>query len=319
MKSIFASTTHWLKQKINHLVIFLRKITLPGFHGQSLYKVGSLFIQGLFKGYISDRAASVAFSFFTALFPMLLMLFTLIPYVPIENFQNDILHYLQTIIPIPIWSLLEGTITYIITHKSAGLLSVSFIFALLFATGGISSLYSAFSQTYHSYTTAINFIKQRWYALIILFATFFLIVILIAVLGFGHKLIFIAMKQDVITYKFTYYVFQTIRFTLAALVALCAIALIYFFALPKPRKFQLFSPGSIVCSFLMIILTMGFSFFIANFSQYNILYGSLGTILILTLYIYLNALFILIGFEINRSIVVAEAQKPPTTKAEKRE
>ena len=316
MKSIFTSIKNWLKRKGKRLAVFLRKVTLPGFHGQSLHEVGSLFIQGLSKGYIADRAASVAFSLFTALFPMLLMLFTLIPYVPIDNFQGDILHYLQTIIPLQIWNLLEGTILYIITHKSAGLLSVSFIFALLFATGGISSLYSAFNQTYHSYTTAINFLKQRWYALVILFVMFFIIVVLIAILGFGNKLIAFLMQYDAIAFKFMYYLFQTIRFALAALVVVFAIALIYYFALPKPRKFKLFSPGSIVCSFLMIVLTLGFSFFISNFSHYNILYGSLGTILILTLYIYVNAFLILIGFEINRSIAVAETQKPPAIKKE---
>jgi membrane protein len=316
MKSIFTSIKNWIKRKGKRLAVFLRKVTLPGFHGQSLHEVGSLFIQGLFKGYVTDRAASVAFSFFTALFPMLLMLFTLIPYVPIENFQNDILHYLQTIIPLQIWNLLEGTITYIITHKSAGLLSVSFIFALLLATGGIASLYSAFNQTYHSYTTAINFLKQRWYALIILFAMFFLIVVLIAILGLGNKLITYLMQYDAIAFGFMYYLFQTVRIALAALLVVFAVALIYYFALPKPRKFHLFTPGSILCAFLMIATTLGFSLFISNFSHYNILYGSLGTILILTLYIYLNAIFILIGFEINRSIDVAEKQKPLAIKKE---
>ncbi len=311
MGSIFTSFKHWISQKKRQLSAFFTKITLPGFHGQSLYEVGSLFIQGLFKGYIADRAASVAFSFFTALFPLLLMVFTLIPYIPIDNFQNDILHYLQTIIPVQIWNLLEGTIVYIITYKSVGLLSVGFIFSLLFATGGIASLYSAFSQTYHSYTTAINFLKQRWYALIILFVMFFIVIVLIAILGFGNRLIPVLMQYNILDFRFVYFIFQIIRILLAALVVVFAIALIYFLALPKPRKFTLFSTGSILCAFLMIVTTGGFSYFISNFSHYNILYGSLGTILILTLYIYLNSIFILIGFEINRSIDVAQKQKPP--------
>ena len=312
MKSTFTSLKSGLRRKGKRLAVFLSKITLPGLRGQSLYEVGTLFMQGISKGYIADRAASVAFSFFTALFPMLLMLFTLIPYVPIVNFQNDILHYLQTIIPLPVWEILEGTITHILTKKSAGLLSVGFIFSLLFATGGISSLYSAFSQTYHSYTTAANFLKQRWYAFIILFVMFLIVAVLIAILGFGNKLIAYLMHYDTIAFGFTYFLFQSIRYLLAALVVIFAIALIYYFALPKPRKFKLFSSGSILCSFLMIVTTLGFGFFISNFARYNILYGSLGTILILTLYLYLNSIFILIGFEINRSIEVAETQKPPT-------
>ena len=298
----------WGKRKIRQLLLLTRKISLPGFQGQSLYMVGSLFMQGLSKGYIAERAAAVAFNFFTALFPLLLMSFTLIPYIPIENFQNDILLYLQSIIPIEIWNLLEGTITYIITRKSAGLLSVGFIFSLLFATGGISSLFGAFNRTYHSYTTAANFLKQRLYALIILLVVFLIIIALIALLGFGNKLIRFLLQDSPNVLGFTYYLYQSIRIILASLVVVFAIALVYYFALPKPHVFKLFSPGSILCSLLMIITTSGFSFFISNFSHYNILYGSLGTILILTMYLYLNSIFILIGFEINRSIDVAKVK-----------
>ena len=308
MKQFFMQFSSWGKRKIKKILLFARKITLPGFQGQSLYMVGLLFMQGLSKGYIAERAAAVAFNFFTALFPLLLMSFTLIPYIPIENFQHDILLYLQSIIPIEIWNLLEGTITYIITRKSAGLLSIGFIFSLLFATGGISSLFGAFNRTYHSFTTAANFLKQRWYSLIILFAVFLIIIVLIALLGFGNKLITFLLQDNPNAFGFVYYLYQSIRMILASLVVVFAISLIYYFALPKPRVFKLFSPGSIVCSLLMIITTSGFSFFISNFSQYNILYGSLGTILILTMYLYLNSIFILVGFEINRSIDVAKVK-----------
>ena len=306
MKAFFVKFSAWGKRKIRILLVWAKRITLPGFDGQSLHTVGLLFLQGLSKGYIADRAASVAFNFFTALFPLLLMVFTLIPYIPIDNFQNDILQNLESIIPLEIWNILEGTITYIITRKSAGLLSIGFIFSLLFATGGISSLFSAFNQTYHSYTTAANFLKQRWYALIILLATIFIIGILITILSFGNKLIVFLLQDSPNAFGFVYYLFQSIRMILASLVVVFAIALIYYFALLKPRVFNLFSPGSILCSLLMIITTLGFSFFISNFSRYNILYGSLGTILILTMYLYVNSIFILIGFEINRSIDVAK-------------
>ena len=309
MKQLFVKFSSWGKRRIRKILLFARKISLPGFQGQSLYMVGLLLFQGLSKGYIAERAAAVAFNFFTALFPLLLMTFTLIPYIPIDNCQNDILLYLQSVMPIEIWNILEGTITYIITRKSAGLLSIGFVFSLLFATGGISSLFSAFNRTYHSYTTAGNFLKQKWYALIILLAVFFIIIVLIALLGFGNKLIAFLVQDSPNAFGFAYYLYQSLRITLASLVVVFAIALIYYFALPKPRTFKLFSPGSIVCSLLMIITTSGFSFFISNFSQYNILYGSLGAILILTMYLHLNSTFILVGFEINRSIDVAKVKR----------
>ncbi len=309
MKNIFLKFSNWLKKQIKRLTTFSKGITLPGLEGKSVYSVGKLFFKGLTEGYVMERASAVAFNFFTALFPMLLMLFTLIPYIPIENFQEDLLHYLQKIIPTEIWNILNGTIIYIITHKSGGLLSISFILSLFFGTNGINSLFNAFHQTYHFFTTTSSFLKQRWHALVILLCIIGIITVSISILGFGNRLIAYFMEFDHFGSRFIYYVFQTIRFLLSALGVVLAIALMYYFALPKERIFKLFSPGSILASLLIIITTSGFSYFISNFLQYNILYGSLGSILILTLYIFLNSVFILLGFEINTSISVAKNEK----------
>ncbi|MDR0363914.1 MAG: YihY/virulence factor BrkB family protein [Bacteroidales bacterium] len=299
----------WWKKKLRKILIKANKITLPGFQGKSVYHVGNLFLQGLSKGYIADRAAAVAFNFFTALFPMLLTAFTLIPYIPIDNFQENLLYYAQVIIPPEIWDILNDTVAYIITHKLGNLLSIGFILSLYFGTNGVNSLFNAFHQTYHHFTSASNWFKQRWYAFLILMSALLLITIGIAILGYGNRLINLLMTYSPIASKFIYYLFQSIRILLAGLVLMSVIAMTYYFATPKKRKFLLFSPGTIISSFLIMGTTWGFSFFISNFSRYNILYGSLGTILILTLFLYLNSMFILIGFEINMSINSAKVGK----------
>lgn len=309
MKKKFQNLTASSKSTLKNMLLKAEHITLPGFQGKSLYDVGKLFFQGLRKGYIADRAAGVAFNFFTALFPMLLMIFTLIPYIPIENFQENLLHYAEMIVPPEIWNLLSDTITYIITHKSGNLLSIGFILSLYFGTNGVNSLFNAFHRSYHEFTSASNWLKQRWHALLILISVLFMITVGIAILGFGNKLINMMMTYSPIASKFLYYLFQTVRIFLAGIVLMATIAMTYYFATIKNRKFVLFSPGTILSSFLIMATMWGFSFFISNFSRYNVLYGSLGTILILTLFLYLNSMFLLIGFEINMSINKAKGTR----------
>ncbi|MCL2041746.1 MAG: YihY/virulence factor BrkB family protein [Bacteroidales bacterium] len=308
MKKILQTATkyikHFIKRLIQHLLIKLNHIHPPGFQGHSLYKVGNLFLKGLMQGFVTERAASVAFSFFTALFPLLLFSFTLIPYIPIENFQDDLLNFFHEIIPPQIWDVMDETVTYIITRKSGNLLSISVVLSLYFGTNGINSLFTAFRQTYHRFTNASNWLKNRLYSLIILTLIFVLLSISVVVLGMG-KYVLNIFRQEALISGFLQWLFNVARLAIAIFTVMIAVATFYFFGSSRPHKFRIFTPGTITSTALIALTTMGFNYYITNFSRYNILYGSLGTILILTFYLYVNAVFILIGFEINTSIRAA--------------
>jgi len=308
MKKRYQAIEKRTERFLRHLFVKLDRIHLPGFQGNSIYSVGQLFVKGLMEGFVTERAASVAFSFFTALFPLLLFSFTLIPYIPIDSFQENLLNYLHEIIPPQIWKIIDDTITYIVTRKSGNLLSVSVILSLYFGTNGINSLFTAFRQTYHRYTNASNWLKNRLYSLIILVLIFGLMLISVVVLGVGNYILTVSYEQAIIS-DFFHILFNIITFAAAVLTVMIAVATIYFFGSSKPRKFKIFTPGTITTTTLIALTTLGFNYYITNFSRYNILYGSLGTILILTFYLYLNAVFILIGFEINTSIRAAEKSK----------
>jgi len=308
MKKILQTIKKYIKRFILRLLIGLNHVHPPGFQGHSLYKVGHLFLKGLMQGFVTERAASVAFSFFTALFPLLLFSFTLLPYIPIAHFQEDLLGYLQNIIPPQIWEIMDGTVTYIITQKSGNLLSISAILSLYFATNGINSLFSAFRQTYHGFTSASNWLKNRLYSLIILLLIFVLLSISVVVLGVGNYILQVFRQEEIIS-GFLQLLFNIVRLAIAVLTVMIAIATFYYFGSSRPRKFRIFTPGTITSTTLIALTTMGFNYYITNFASYNILYGSLGTILILTFYLYINAVFILIGFEINTSIRAAESRK----------
>jgi membrane protein len=303
-------TKQFLSRTIKITAIKMDTVYPPGFQGHSLYTVGKIFIRGILQGFVSDRAASVAFSFFTALFPLLLFFFTLIPYIPINNFQEDLLLYIQNLIPPQIWDIIDDTITYIIVHKSGNLLSISVILSLYLGTNGINSLFNAFNQSYHDFTTTANWLKQRWHSFIILMSVFVLLLISVVALGFGKYILsYLTHESFAFLPALFQILFNIVRISIAVFSVMIAIALLYYFGSSKPHKFTIFTPGNIISTILIIVITLGFNYYIVNFSHYNVLYGSLGTILVLTFYIYINAIFLLIGFEINASIGKAKNKK----------
>ena len=106
---------------INHLVELgekiterAKKISLPFFEGVPLYDVGLFFWRSIVDGAIPTRASAIAFSFFIAFFPFVIFLFTLIPYIPIENFQSELFVLIQDVVPPGTYSSIEKTVEDII-------------------------------------------------------------------------------------------------------------------------------------------------------------------------------------------------------------
>src|SRR3989344_689572 len=143
-----------IKNKLTHKIITVsKKLVLPGFEGLSLYVVSKFFFKGIIDGALNMRATSLSFSFFLALFPSIIFLFTLIPYIPIENFQDYLFNLLQKVMPSAAFEATEGTIADIISNQRGGLLSFGFLTALYFSTNGFNAMISAFNETYHDIET----------------------------------------------------------------------------------------------------------------------------------------------------------------------
>src|SRR5665811_2194574 len=129
---------------------FLRKLVIPGFDGMPVYDVAAFFIRGLQKGALSMRAAAFSYNFFLALFPTIIFFFTIIPYIPIAGFQDNLLELLQNFIPKKAFDAVEETLFDIVKRPRGGLLSIGFVMALYFSTNGIHSLIVAFNQSRHT-------------------------------------------------------------------------------------------------------------------------------------------------------------------------
>ena len=274
---------------------------VPGFDGIPFSKVLGFYFKGLLMGSINLRASAVAFNFFIALFPSLLFFFTIIPYLPIPHFDQTLFALLEDILPSSTHELVLGTANDIITRPRGGLLSFGFFLALFFSTTGINSLIDAFNQTYHTIKTR-SFFKQQIISVFLVLILSCLIILGIASLIGGDSLINYLVRIKWIESGFKLLAFQIIKWVVTIIIFFFAISFLYYLGPSKKQKFRFISAGATLSTMLIIVLAIGFNYYIENFSRYNTLYGSIGTLIIVMLWIYFVAMVILIGFDLNASI-----------------
>jgi len=285
-----------------------KRIIIPGFDGMPLYDVASFFFKGIFQGSLTARASSIAFSFFLAIFPMIIVFFTLIPFVPIDNFQDTLLNLIDNFTPDTAEAIIRTTLIDIISRPRGGLLSVTFILALIFATNGFDSVIEAFNNTYHTIETR-TWIKQKLISTLLFVIISVIIIVSITLITTGTVALKFLVEQEILTSWLTFYLLEIVKWIVLIAMFFFTISFIYYLGPAKASKFRFISAGSSLATFLSVAASVGFNFYVQNFSKYNALYGSIGTLLIILIWIYFNAIIILIGFELNASIQQASRKK----------
>ena len=289
---------------IDKLLNFTKKIRPIGLSGLSIYDISSFFYKGLIEVAITTRASSLAFNFFLAFFPAIIVLFTLIPYIPVDGFQETLMDILMNILPPSTNEITLETLDDIINNQRGGLLSLGFVLAIYFSTNGINSLIEAFNASYHISKTE-SILKQRFLSLIITFTLTIILIFTIALIIFGQFIINYLIEYEFINSN------EKILFNLAKWFILISmlflgISTIFNLGPSLKNKWRTFSPGAIFSTVFIIVTSLGFTYYIDNFGQYNKIYGSIGTLIIILLWIYFNAIILLTGFEINASIINAK-------------
>ena len=280
---------------------------MPFFDGVPIYNVGLFFWRSIVDGALTTRASAIAFNFFLALFPAILFLFTLIPYIPIPDFQDELFYLIKSVVPESVFGAVEDTVEDIITRPRGGLLSLGFFMALIFSTNGIASMMSAFDATIHSIYRR-NWISQRLTSIVLLFILSVLLTLAISLVTGGQALLDYIANHFVLLNRFTYYFFSIGKWVVILALFFFAYSFLYYMAPARKTKWRFISAGGTLATLLSIVLLFGFTFYINNFSTYNKLYGSIGTLLVVLLLIYLLSLILLIGFELNASIYQASQE-----------
>lgn len=283
---------------IRQIVKFLRLLRIPGLKGFSMYDLLELYVVGIIKGALTARAGSISFSFFMALFPFLLFVLNLIPFVPtffnIDNFDLVLFEFIETLLPSDTHAFFNGIFQDIQSKPRGGLLSSVFILSIVLSANGVNSIFTSFEVSYHVRELR-NIFKQYLYSLGVSVLLAFLL--LVAVIFFIYfKLTF----ENILPGTLDWIGWGQYVFFIA--LAYFSISILYYFGTIQGKLTRFFSPGALMTLLLFICSTYLFGIYVDRFSTYNQLYGSIGALLIFMLYSWINSIVLLLGFELNATI-----------------
>ena len=287
---------------VSKIIDFLKVIKPPGFNGFSFYDLLEMYVIGIVKGTLSSRAGSISFSFFMALFPFLLFVLNLIPFIdsiiPIQNFDETVLSYMELFIPKETQGFFSDIFNDIRNKPRGGLLSSVFLLSVILTANGVSSIFVGFEVSYHVKLER-NFFRQYIYALAVSVLLAFLLLMAV-VIFFYFEFYILKNLNNLIPNEINWIrISQGLFFSFLTYIS---VSILYYFGTVEGRKTRFFSPGALMTTLLFLITTYGFGIYIDNFSTYNQLYGSIGALLIFLLYIWINATILLLGFELNATL-----------------
>ncbi|MBL7473163.1 YihY/virulence factor BrkB family protein [Robertkochia sediminum] len=282
---------------VGWVVGLLKAVRLPGFEGLTLYDLSEMYVQGIVKGALTYRASAISFSFFMALFPFLLFVLNLLPYVPIDNFQRDFLDLIESLLPPKSVGFLDNVIGDIVNNQRGGLLSSVFFLSIFLMANGVNAIFDGFESSYH---TTINRKMIKQYVVSVLVAIMLVLITLFAVVGFVYLQYLRIVEAEggdggVIGIQLAKGLFFVV-------ISYLITATLYYFGTADSKHTRFFSPGALMTTILLVVTTYLFGIYIENFGRYNELYGSIGGLIIFMLYIWLNSNLLLLGFELNAAL-----------------
>ncbi|MNK04111.1 ribonuclease BN [compost metagenome] len=291
--------------KIKYYALFIdwtKVCVLPGFSPLPLYTVATFFFKEIGKDSLINKASSLAYNFMLALFPAIIFLFTLIPFIPKRiGFQEQLMEFIQLILPGDAYKAFGTTLNEIVNKQNGGLLSFGFLLSLFFATNGVHSLMMAFNKSSLIIETR-SWVKQRLIAIVLTVIIALSVIICITAMFIGeYALNYIDTQLD-LKGNFIAYLIQLTRWSLLGVLYFVTISILYRYGPAHAKKWRFFSAGSWLATILAFLTILGFSFYINNFSSYNKVYGSISVLIVLMIWLYLNSLILLIGFELNASV-----------------
>jgi membrane protein len=284
-------------------VTFLKGIKLPFLENISLYELSHFYISGILTGALSYRAAAVSWSFFMALFPFALFILNLIPFIPIDGFQKDFLQFVSEAVPPNTYGAIENIINDILHNSQSGLLSSGFILSVFLMTNGVNAIMSGFETSHHIVVKRAYF-RQYFVALCLSLLLTFILIVAVSTIIIFEVIIQKTIIQDVLSEQISDKIslIQFGRYLFVLIMIIFVIATLFKFGIKQTRKRAFITVGTIFTTVLIIITSYFFGIWVVKFSKYNELYGSIGTLLIVMFYLWINCMILLLGFELDASI-----------------
>ncbi len=284
---------------LRNVVKPLQGIKLPWLQGLSLYDLLELYGLGIAEGALSYRAGAIAFSFFMALFPFALFILNLIPYIPIDGFQQDFLNFVADSVPPNTYDAIASIVNDILNNSHSGLLSSGFIMAIFLMANGLNAILGGF-ETSHHVIIKRGFFNQYFVALGISLLLSFLLLVTVAMIVVFEVFIQKTIIQDVLSDRIPLIILG--RYVFVILMILITTSILFRYGVKHDKNRSFISIGSVFTTILIILSSYIFGIWVIKFSKYNQLYGSIGTLLIMMFYIWINCMILLLGFELDAAI-----------------
>lgn len=273
----------------------------------SLFRIMAIFLNKVRKTDVFERAYGVAFNLTLSVFPAIIFFFALLAFLPVVD-DVQTMAFLREVLPLSIYRLMDTTIHDILSRPRGGLLSFGVVFALFLATSGMVSLMSAFNRIHQSIEKR-SFLKTRGIATFLTLILAVVLVMAIALLVVGQVFIDWVYHQNALLEVSTFYLIVVLRFLIMFMFFLFGISSMYYLGPSIKQRWSFFSPGSLLAAFFCLAASFLFSAYITNFQMYNKIYGSIGALIALMIWIYMISAIILLGYTVNASIDVALDRK----------
>jgi len=281
---------------IGKLIKLSMRTKLPGLEGLTLYELLRIYIAGIVEGALNYKAGSIAFTFFMALFPFALFLLNLIPYIPIDNFQQSFLLFVEQNVPPNTYDAIELILVDIMSNSYKSLISTGVIMSVIFMANGVNAIINGFASSSHL-SISRNFFRQYLIAIVLSVLLSLMLVVSVAVY----------LSVEVLMHFSEYpYLADIGRNVFVVLMILLTVSILYKFGTKETKHLSFISYGSVFTTVLMSLTSVGFGFYVSKFAKYNELYGSIGTLLVIMIYIWINCMILLLGFELNAAIYTAK-------------
>lgn len=298
MKAKVLQLKKWLlnSKVVKTLIGWSKKMVLPGFGGMSLFAVFNYVFESFQTSAYGMRSSAIAFKFFLALFPGLLFFVSLIPFVPVDNFQENLLTEIDAVTPDNIYGVIESTINDLINTKHHFVLSIGILMTLFYASNGINTMLSVFNSS-HQIELKRNPIKQRLLSLALFAGISIFIIVALVALTYGEYFVRQVSYENLGgVLKF---LFQLVKWLIMIVSVMAAMGILFNLGNPQIKSSKWVTAGTTLATVLILVVSEAISFFFTNFGQYNELYGSIGTLMMILIWLNAVCYVILIGFELH--------------------
>jgi membrane protein len=279
----------------------LKRIQPWGFEGMSAWDVFRFFVVGVVEGALGIRAAAIAFQVFVAIFPVILVLLSLLPLIPIADFQVSLFDALRSYFPGDTFALVENTVQDLLANGvHPEIASLGFVLMLFYASSSINGILSGLNEAHHLERRGNWLLLRAMSMLLMVVFSLFLIVAVLLIVFSGTALDWLTSQGFVALEDLP--MIQAVRWVVTLVLLFTTVTALYNAADFSKDRWRFFTPGALATTGLIVLTSVAFAWFATSLSSYNRLYGSLGTLLLLLVWLNVNCFLLIVGFDLNTAL-----------------